>query len=158
MKDWGEKANPVNTGCESQDEERDVRHDEEEEPGGPPGQSSIERGDATIFQVVTKGNSEVRSVQDESGAVETVSIKGVATNFEIKQTACTKSGTVRIAALGKPIATYGLKCTKGKTKAGATFKKLVQCADVKKALMSVHSMNQAGSKVRLDGSDSYYID
>ena len=102
----------------------------------------------------TPGWERVR-VQIDSGAIDTVGPKGIARAFDMKETVMSKKGIGYVAANGSSIKNYGEKRIAGYTDDGESVSMKIQCADVKKALCSVHKMNMGGNVVVLDGGRSY---
>ena len=94
-------------------------------------------------------------VQIDCGAIDTVGPKEIARAFEMKETEMSKRGIGYVAANGSSIKNYGEKKIVGYTDDGESVSVRVQCADVKKALCSVHKMSLGRNVVVLDGGRSY---
>ena len=94
-------------------------------------------------------------MQVDSGAIDTVGSKGVAKAFALRETAMSKKGIGFVAANGSEIKNYGEKRVVGYTEEGEGVSLRVTCADVDKALGSVHRFNSGGNVVVLDGGRSY---
>ena len=73
----------------------------------------------------------------------------------MRETEMSKRGIGYVAANGSSIENYGEKKIVGYTDDGESLSMRVHCADVKKALCSVHKMNLGGNVVALDGGASY---
>ena len=72
----------------------------------------------------------------------------------MRETEMSRRGIGFVAANGSGIKNYGEKKIVGYTDKGEAVSMRVQCADVKKALCSVHKMNLGGNVVVLDGERS----
>ena len=114
-----------------------------------------EQSDEIMNVESTKGKEKIR-VQIDSGAVDTVGPKEIGRAFKLRETRASKLGRNYVAANGTTIRNYGERLVKGESESGIRVTMPVQIADVKRVLMSVHKMNQAGLIVILDGRDSYF--
>ena len=94
-------------------------------------------------------------IQIDSGAIDTVGQKNIAAAFKMRETEMSKKGIGFVAANGSSINNYGEKVIVGYADDAGAVSMKVQCADVKKALCSVHKMNMGGNVVVLDGEKSY---
>ena len=119
--------------------------------------NSISHECKSEISAVEKSNGKERiRVQIDSGAVDTVGPREVGRAFQIRETRASKEGRNYVAANGSKIKNYGERLVKGTTSEGIKVTMPIQIADVKRVLMSVHKMNQAGLKVILDGKNSYF--
>ena len=73
----------------------------------------------------------------------------------MRETEMSETGIGFVAANGSGIKNYGEKKIAGYTDDGEGVSMRVQCADVKKALCSVHKMNLGGNVVVLESGRSY---
>ncbi len=94
-------------------------------------------------------------MQIDSGAIDAVGPKEIATAFEIKEAEMSKRGIGYAAANGSSIKNYGEEEIVNYTDDGESASRRVQCADVKKVLRSAHETNLGGDAVVLDGGGSY---
>ena len=124
--------------------------------------NSVDSVDQGINEVMAdvkkyKGWETVRT-QLDSGAVDTVGPKSVGRAFTIKETRASREGKNYVAANGPTIHNYGERLVKGETENNIKVSMPIQIADVKRVLMSRHTMNQTGLKVVLDGKSSYFVE
>ena len=117
----------------------------------------IEReAEKEIFNVGRDKGWEKIRVQIDSGAVDTVGPKEIGQAFKIRPTKASKDGRNYVAANGSVIKNWGERLVRGETEEGIKVTMPIQIADVKRVLMSVHKLNQAGLIVVLDGKFSYF--
>jgi hypothetical protein len=94
-------------------------------------------------------------VQVDSGAIDTVAPKDIASAFSVMKTRMSEAGIGFVAANGSKIENYGERQVVGYTDEGDSVGMRMTVADVQKVLGSVHKMNKGGNKVVLDGRNSY---
>lgn len=104
-------------------------------------------GSDELFSIEQRGGWDKIKMQIESGAVDTVGPPEVGKAFKLRETKAAKEGINYVAASGASIKYYGERVIEGETENGTTVTMPIQIADVKRALMSVHQLNQAGLKV-----------
>jgi hypothetical protein len=121
----------------------------------PPGLYCIDRGGREReINEVSHGWERIK-VQVDSGAIDSVAPRDVASAFSLMKTKLSEAGIGFVAANGSKIDNYGEKQLVGYTEEGDAVGMRMTCADVHKVLGSVHKMNMGGNKVVLDGSKSY---
>jgi hypothetical protein len=89
-------------------------------------------------------------VQVDSGAIDTVASKDIATTFSTMITRMSESGFGFIAANCSKIDNFGEKRVVGYTDEGEAVGMRMTVANVQKVFGSVHRMNLGGNKVVLD--------
>ena len=120
--------------------------------------NSVDKKDEKNILAVSKypGWERIR-VQVDSGAIDTVAPKEVASAFRVRETEASRRGLGFVAANGTKIKNYGEKQMVGYTDDGEGVSLKMQCTDIKKTLGSVHRMNQGGNVVALGGDQSYMV-
>ena len=91
----------------------------------------------------------------DSGAVDSVIPKRVASGVPIRETAASRSGLKYRAANGTSIANEGERVLRGYTKEANMVDMAMQVAEVTKPLGSVRAMVKAGNRVVFDEQGSY---
>jgi len=123
---------------------------------------SIERAGNPIkcINEVTSGNGnwEKITVTIDSGAVDSVGPRTMATDIGIRDTPASRAGLKHRAANGTPIDNLGEKSIQGVTKQGNKVGMTFQIADVTKPLGAVRAMLAGGDKVVFETSNSYIQD
>jgi hypothetical protein len=104
------------------------------------------------------GNWEKITVTIDSGAVDSVGPRTMATDISIKDTPASRAGLKYRAANGTPIDNLGDKSIQGVTKQGNKVGMTFQIADVTKPLGAVRAMLAAGNKVVFESGHSYIQD
>ena len=102
-----------------------------------------------------KGMWERVPITVDSGAIDSVMPKRVATSVMIKQTEASKQGLRYRAANGTSIRNEGERDLKGYTSEGNLVDMSMQVCEVTKPLGSVRAMLQAGNRVVFDKGGSY---
>jgi hypothetical protein len=122
---------------------------------GRHGLFSVDRGDREKeINQVSRGWERIK-VQVDSGAIDSVAPKDIASAFSLMKTRMSEAGVGFVAANGSKIDNYGEKQVVGYTEEGDAVGMRITCADVHKVLGSVHKMNMGGNRVILDGSRSF---
>jgi hypothetical protein len=123
---------------------------------------SIERAGNTVNCINEiandKGKWEKITVTIDSGAVDSVGPKTMATDLPIKDTPASRAGLKYRAANGTTIDNLGEKSIQGITKQGKKVGMTFQVADVTKPLGAVRAMLAAGNKVVFESGNSYIQD
>ena len=91
----------------------------------------------------------------DSGAADTVCPKEFAPQCEVVETSASKNGKYYLAANDSRIAIYGRTHLKGLTDDWNNFELKAEVADVKRPLVSVSKMCEAGNRVVFDPAGSY---
>jgi len=104
------------------------------------------------------GRWEKITVAIDSGAVDSVGPKTMATDVGIRDTPASRAGLKYRAANGTSIDNYGEKTIQGVTKQGRKVGMTFQIADVTKPLGAVRAMLAAGNKVVFETGNSYIED
>ena len=104
------------------------------------------------------GNWEKITVTIDSGAVDSVGPRTMATDLPIKETPASRAGLKYKAANGTTIDNLGEKAIHGITKQGNKVGVTFQVADVTKPLGAVRAMLAAGNKVVFESGNSYIQD
>ena len=91
----------------------------------------------------------------DSGASDTVCPKSFSPGHEIKETKASRDGKYYVAANDTKIQIYGQKKIEGVSDDWTEFKLNAVVADVKRPLMSVKNMCEAGHRVIFGPKDSY---
>ena len=104
------------------------------------------------------GNWEKITVTIDSGAVDSVGPKTMATDVPIKETPASSAGLKYRAANGTTIDNLGEKAIQGVTRQGNKVGMTFQVADVTKPLGAVRAMLAAGNKVVFESGNSYIQD
>ena len=94
----------------------------------------------------------------QSGAVDSVGPKAMATDLGIKDTPASRAGLKHRAATGTSIDNFGEKTIQGVTKQGNKVGMTFQIANVTKPLGAVRAMLAAGNKVVFEAGNSYIQD
>jgi hypothetical protein len=105
-----------------------------------------------------KGNWEKITVTIDSGAVDSVGPRTMATDLPIKDTPASRAGLKYRAANGTTIDNLGEKSIQGITRQGKKVGMTFQVADVTKPLGAVRAMLAAGNKVVFESGNSYIQD
>jgi len=123
---------------------------------------SIERAGNPMkcINEVTSGNGnwEKITVTIDSGAVDSVGPRTMASDIGIKDTPASRAGLKYRAANGTPIDNLGEKSIQGVTKQGNKVGMTFQIADVRRPLGAVRAMLAAGNKVVFETGNSYIQD
>ena len=114
-----------------------------------------EQGDIAVVQV---GNMVKDWIYIDSGAVDTVCPKKFAENSALRETEESKNGHYYLAANCTQIPIYGRKTVKGMADDYSKVQVEMEVADVKKPLMSVRRMTEAGNRVVFEPSGGYIED
>jgi hypothetical protein len=104
------------------------------------------------------GNWEKITVTIDSGAVDSVGPKTMATDLPIRDTPASRAGLKYRAVNGTTIDNLGEKAIQGVTKQGNKVGMTFQVADVTKPLGAVRAMLAAGNKVVFESGNSYIQD
>ena len=93
----------------------------------------------------------------DSGAIDSVIPKGVASGVKVKETRASRQGLKYRAANGTPIKNEGERELQGYTGEGNKASMTMQVAAVTKPLGSVRAMLKAGNRVVFDEGDSFIV-
>ena len=104
-----------------------------------------------------KGEWERVPVTVDSGAIDSVIPKGVASGVKVKETRASRQGLKYRAANGTPIKNEGERELQGYTGEGNKANMTMQVAAVTKPLGSVRAMLKAGNRVVFDEGDSFIV-
>ena len=104
------------------------------------------------------GTGEKITVTIDSGAVDSVGPKTMATDLPIRDTPASRAGLKYRAANGTTIDNLGEKAIQGVTKQGNKVGMTFQVANVTKPLGAVRAMLAAGNKVVFEAGNSYIQD
>ena len=119
---------------------------------------SLERVGTNIMSVDRfQGAWERVPVTVDSGAIDSVMPKKVASGVKIRETAASRQGLTYRAANGTAIKNEGERALEGYTGEGNRANMTMQVAEVTKPLGSVRAMVKAGNMVVFDDGDSYIV-